>query len=119
MVADCVRKPYDIQPVLCHFFAVVWACEESVDEIFVCVWRLVVDECLNFRIGRREAGQVKGEPADERTAVGLRAWLKTDFGEAALHQKVNRVFALRNRWLYRELVGPVLLVGCAFSNPAP
>ena len=119
MVPDGVCKADDIQPVLRHFLAVMWACQQSVNEVFVGLWRLVIDESLNFGIGRREAGQVKGQAPDEGAAVGLWAWLKTDFGKAALDQKVDGMFAFRNRRLYGELIGPVLLVGCSFANPAP
>ena len=118
VVPDGVCKADDIQPVLRHFLAIVRACKEAVDEVFVGLWRLVIDECLNFGIGRREAGQVEGQSADEGAAVGLRAWLETDFGEVALDQKVDGVFALWNHGLYRKLIGPVLLVSCAFANPA-
>ena len=119
VVPDGVCKADDIQPVLRHLFAIVWACQQAVNEIFVGVRRLVVDESLNFGIGRWEAGQVKGQAPDEGAAVSLWAGLETDFGKAALDQKVDGMFAFRNRGLYGELIGPVLLVGCAFANPAP
>ena len=94
------------------------ACEESVDEVFVGFWRFVISECLNFRIGRREAGQVEGQSANEGAAISLCTLLEADVGEAALDQKVDGVFALWNHGLYWELIGPVLLVCGAFANPA-
>ena len=118
MVPDGVCKADDIQPVLRHFFAVMRACEESVDEVFVGFWRLVVYECLNFGIGWWEASQVEGQAPDEGAAISLCTLLEADVGEAALDQNVDGVFALRDRGLYGELIGPVLLVCGAFANPA-
>ena len=70
--ADGVREAGDIQPPHGHALAVVRRSEQAVDLLFVGVRRGVGEEGREFFRGRRQAGQVEREAAEELFLGGFR-----------------------------------------------
>ena len=100
-------------------FAVTWRSEETVDEFFVGVGSGVVEKGVDFGEGRREAGEVEGDAANEGFAGGFRGEGEALFLEGAQEEAVDGVAAAGWRgfgdWGDE---GPVAFVGSALGDPA-
>ena len=108
--ADGVGEAGDVEPPDGHAFAEVRRGEKGVDgglEIGV------------GGFGRREAGEVEGEAAEEGVIGGLGGGGEVFFGEFGLDEGVDGVFGDFGRGGFGEWgVGPVGFVDSAFGDPA-
>ena len=62
----------DVEPVASPAFAIARRSEQTVDELFVGLRILVVDEGFDFRERGRQAMEIERKAADERAAIGFR-----------------------------------------------
>ena len=69
-VGVCVAR--GVEPVEGETFAVVWRGQEMVDKPLVASRLIVGEISIDFREGRRQAGEVEREPTDQRRFVRLR-----------------------------------------------
>ena len=94
VVAMRLAEVNDIEPVPRPAFAVTRAGKEAIHEMFDC--RLLIADC-QFQKGvhlvwrRRQAGEVKGDPADERGGISLGRWLKIFLCEFGPDEPIHRV----------------------------
>ena len=96
VIADRVGKAHDIEPRHGHPLAVMRARDQPVDQALVGVRRLVRDEGLRLREGRRHAGEIERKPADQRAAIRLGRRLQPDGREPPADQRIDRVRARRD-----------------------
>ena len=71
-VAVSLGKPHQVEPVPSPPHAVVRRCEQPLDDPLVSGGRVVGEKVVDFLRRRREAGQIEGDPPQERAAVGRR-----------------------------------------------
>jgi hypothetical protein len=108
--ADGVGEAGDVEPPDGHAFAEVRRGEKGVDG------GLVIGV---GGFGRREAGEVEGEAAEEGVIGGFGGGGEFFFFELGLDEGVDGVFGGFGRGGFGEgCVGPVGFVGSAFSDPA-
>ncbi len=65
---------HQIEPVGRHALAVVRAGQQPIDHLFVGVGRSVLEKGVLFVEGRRQAGQVEGDAAQQAQLLGGRRW---------------------------------------------
>ena len=67
-----VRVPRDIEPMPSPAFAVLWRCEQSIDDSHKCVGRIVSKKSVYLIRRRRQTDQIEGDAADERSLIRSR-----------------------------------------------
>ena len=72
LVTVGLAEPDQVEPVPGPVLAIVGRGEQSVDQALVSPGRSIGEEGVNLLGGRRQPGQVVGQPADEGHAIGLR-----------------------------------------------
>ena len=124
----------DIEPVGGHTFAVAGGSEEAIDDLGQGVGRAIGEKRIDFREGRREAGEVEGKPANKGGAVGCGLGCEFAAGEPVEREPVDgrrrerrergglgfEVWDLGGRSGHggERLEGPVVLKGCTLVDPA-
>ena len=61
----------EVEPLPRHALAVTRAGEQAVDQLFVCVGRLIGDERIDFGRRRRKAVKVERGAANQRDSIGF------------------------------------------------
>ena len=79
----------DIEPVGGHAFTVARGGEEAIDDLGQGVGRAVSEKRVDFRGGRREAGEVEGKPANKGGAVGCGLGCEFAAGESVEREPVD------------------------------
>lgn len=72
LVARSFGKAHQIEPVAAPSFAVVLAGQQAIDEPLVRIGLWICNKGRDFARGRREAQEVKVQPADQGSSVGFR-----------------------------------------------
>ena len=68
-----VGQAHQVRPVACHVLAILRTREERIDPLLVGIGRLVRLELGQLFEGRRQTGEIKGQPAKQGSLVGFRA----------------------------------------------
>jgi len=72
-------------------FAVGRGLQQSLNQVFPCIGRLVVEEPLNLlRRGRKTVQVIRG-PANERQFIRARGWIQTGLAQAFSNKGVDRM----------------------------
>ena len=82
---------HQVHPVTSPALAIMRTGEQSVDEPFVSVRRLIREELGDFLASGRQAEQIKREPADQGAAVRFGGWLEMLFLEPGEDERIDRV----------------------------
>ena len=118
VVADRIGEPHDVEPADRHPLTVVRVGKHPLHEPAIGVGSRIAHEGIDLLRRRRQAGEVEGEPADERAPVGLGGGPEAERRQPLADHVVDRMGPRRHGRFYRGLVGPVLLVRGAFVDPA-
>ena len=114
-----------VEPVAGTVLAPLLRGEQPVDELLVGVRRRIVQERIQQRRGRRQAGQVQRRPARQRPPVGLRRRVQPRCLQPRVNEVIERI-ARPARVGHRRRLGaddrlerPVLIPRSALRDPAP
>lgn len=88
---------------------------QAIDDVFVCVRRLIRDECRDILKLWRQPRQVKRHAPDQRRAIGLRRRLYAFVRQPRPHNRIDG----RARGACRRYERPMQFVLRAFRNPSP
>ena len=103
-----------IHPSQSHSFSVMLGCEKAVDDFFPGFRRVVIDEVLNLFGGGGQSGEVKSDPTNKRSPIGIRLGVKP----LRLQAPVDEVVQVFNiRLLFRRNERPVVIIFSSFGNP--
>ena len=112
-----------IEPVSSLMLAVSRRVEQLLDELVVSLRRLIRDEHIDLGGCRRQAGEIKRQPANQRDLVRLRRWLQSRLVQLREHKTINRILDprfiadLRQLRSSRRDERPVRLVLGPFVDP--
>ena len=81
----------DIQPVPAEALAVVWAGEQSIDEVLVGIGPKIIRERPDFIRCRWQAGEVECQPANQSGFVRFRGWRESFFFQLGQHESIDRI----------------------------
>ena len=89
LVAVALGEADDVEPVAAPLFAVVRRGQQTVDDFLPGVGRFVGEEGVDLFGSGRQAGEVEGDAADERGAVGGRRGFQSGFLESGQQEGVD------------------------------
>ena len=113
-----------VEPRHRHALSVVRRLQERVDAPFVRVGRAIGEKRVEFGRRRRQAGEVVGDPSQQRRLVGLWRRLEPLTFQPREDESIDRIphpVVLGDRWRIgtdRRRVGPMRVPVGAFVNPS-
>ena len=115
LVTITIRIARGVEPVASPTFPVVRRGEQLLDDLFVGVTSLVGEECIDFGDGRRQAGEVEMQAAEQGDAIRFGRGLEL-FGvelreDEIVHRRARPVFVGSGGSLrpHRRLERPMIL----------
>ena len=117
MVADCVGEADDIEPANCHPFTVMRRGQQAVDELRVGVGCGVLHEGVDLLGRGRQAQQIGMKATCEGATVRFGGGRNALGLESRSDERVDRLIRRRYGGLTRGVVGPMVLILGAFSDP--
>src|SRR5262245_16076550 len=86
-----LREPSHVEPVSSPALAITRRGQQSINQLLICIWRLVFQEGVQFLGRGREAMQVIGSAADQRGAIGGRRHRQAFAFELGDNKGIDRV----------------------------
>ncbi len=124
VIPDRIGVAHLVEPEDRHPFAEMRGSEQAVDEDFVSVWPMVLDEVVHLFASGRETREIEREPADQARPVRLGGGLQVVLLELILDKDVDRVrlnlyrgSAFGKVWPNGLDIRPMTLPGCSLFDP--
>ncbi len=118
MVTDGVSESNNIEPSDGHSLPIVGAREQFLYELLIGLGRAMVNEILDFLVGRRETHQVAVESADQRSTVRFLRGSQSNIAKSTLDEEIDGVDAVRDGLFDGLFVCPVFLVDRTCLDPS-
>src|SRR5215510_14351313 len=88
LIAGAVGIARHIQPEPAPSFSVMWRGKQPLDQLFICLWRRVINEIIHFPRTGQKSGQVQVRSPDQRVAIRLRRGLEAFLIKRILDESV-------------------------------